>query len=69
VPDDDPPTVRGGQNVLFGFRKAGGVRGRAYRLRYRKEERPLHEKHCNETAEIADRQDNDEPFQVGHDVS
>jgi hypothetical protein len=29
----------------------------------------LHEKHRNETAEIADRHDNDEPFQVGHDVS
>ncbi len=66
VPDDDLLAIRRGENMLFSFRKTGRLGRRAHRLRYRKDERALREEQHRKTAEIADRCENDEPFQDGH---
>src|ERR1700709_2785854 len=66
VPDDDLLTIRRGQELFFGFRKARGFGGRAFRLRYRKEERALRKKQHAKTGDINGRDDNQEPFQDDH---
>src|SRR5947207_10247074 len=68
VPDDDLLAVRRGQNVLFGFREAGCLRRRAGGARNRKQERALHHEQHGERAGISDGNDDQEPFQGGHDA-
>src|SRR5258708_39638640 len=68
VPNDDLLIVCRGQKMFFSLRKASSLGRRAHRLRYRKDERPLREKQDDKTTEIADRYENDERFQHGHDL-
>src|SRR6202041_2879150 len=68
MPDDDFFTVRRGQNMLFGLRKAGLLRRRAHDSRDRKQKRALREKQHRKTADISDRNDNQQPFQDDHDL-
>ena len=65
MPDDDFLTVRRGQDMLFGCRKARLLRRRARDGGNRKQKRALREEQREETADITGRNDNQEPFQGG----
>ena len=53
--------------MLFGFRKAGRLRRRARARRGRKQNGALREEQHEQSAGITDRDDDQEPFQGGHD--
>src|SRR4051794_16341756 len=69
MPDDDLFTVRRVQHMLFGFRKAGRLWRRALGGGYRKQEGALRKKQSGKPAGITDRNDNQQPFQGGHDFA
>src|SRR3977135_2910114 len=52
--------------MFLSFRKARSFWRRPHGLRDRKQQRPLREEQSDETPEIADRTDTDNPFQDNH---
>jgi hypothetical protein len=59
-------TIRRGQKTFFRFRQAGCFRRNAPYWRDRKQQRPLQEKQHRKTAGVDDRDDDQKPFQDGH---
>src|SRR6266851_2429546 len=67
MPDNDLLAIRGGQDVLLGFRKTGGARRRAPDRRNRKQHLALLEEQHGKAAALDQQDDKQKPFQDDHD--